>query len=101
VAEVRAEGTKAFGPSIRRLKYLLDLMCIPAWQTDLPTGYECNQKSWDNIQKIIPRGRIAPDPSPFNKLTKPFINIVDGLVDGFHPVYIPETPKQMRKKKRK
>jgi hypothetical protein len=87
--------------SIRKLKYLLDLMFIPAWQEEFPTGYECNKKTWDGIDKIIPRSRVLYDPTPFEELPKPFVNINEDLPDGFHPIYIAVTPPKQRKKRRK
>jgi hypothetical protein len=99
MAEIKRRRFPKF-QSLRSIKYLLDLKFIPAWHEELPSGYECNQKTWDGLDSIIPNRWVFHDLEPPSDI-KPFINIVEGLEDGFHPVYIAVTPPKQRKKRRK
>jgi hypothetical protein len=79
------------------IKQMLDLMHIPSWQENLPAGYKCNSKTWKTREELLPRvfitGEHYDTKSPaFNNS---FINIEEGLPDGFHPVY--EFPSEIQK----
>jgi hypothetical protein len=73
--------------SFRNIKHSLDAMFIPVWK-DTPVGYECNPKTWDEVDKILGSRRMTYFHIPTSAyLAKSFIHVRDDVADGFHPVY--------------
>lgn len=87
--------------TVRQIKYWLDTILIPAWK-DVPVGYECNSKTWDNVMDYMPK---APKSTLMKRvyITHTFIDVCDDLPDGFHPIFADnnKTPKGRKNCKRK